>query len=320
MFVIAVVLVSLAVYKFSKNKVFDYKSCLLFLAPFGLILTCFFFVNCLPTIKNEVLQGFWGSNQYCYNSYFFPTKISQIFNFFRFFNCDGEIFESYAVGYTFYNIYLSVIAVCLSFAIFWKNDKFIFSVTTLPFVLGGILGLCHLYPFCPERVIIYLLPIYIILLVKPLDYCTIKNKTLFVSLVLFYIGLINFIGIYKYSVEFLKNKEHVKVAIAKDFVEYLYQSDMKKDDYVYISTVNDISFGLYDREKRVNPEHILVDNLIDINELNDVLPVNSFVYIFKDERYIGFERVEAWINEKADLVYISGGRDFIVYKCKKLRN
>ena len=302
-----------------KNKNVNILSVVSFLLPFGALMTGFFFVNCLPTIQNQVLQDFWQKTTYCYTSYFFPTKIHQVMDYFRFFNCSGEIFKTGASGYTFYNIWLSAIAVVASLVIFFKNDRFKFFLFGAPFALAMILGFFHLYPFCPERIILYLLPIYVILLVKPLDYCDFGKKKLAVFLLIFYFCLINLGNIYSFSKEFLQTKEHIKVATARDFVRYLYNSDVKSDDYIFISTVNDVSFGLYDREKRFKPEQILVDNFVDIEPLNSV-PTGKNVYFYRDEKYIDFGRISDWIKDNCEIIYKKSGDNYTIYKCRKVNN
>ncbi len=317
-FVILTVIMTLFIYNFKKNKSINFSTVLYYFLPLTAIMAVYFFINCLPTIQNEVLQRDWSGNSYCLNIYFIPTNFDHILNFFKFFNCNGEIFKTYVDGYTFFNIYLSIIAVIASFFIWYKNNKFIFGLLTFPFILAILLGLLHLYPFSPERIIVYLIPIYVLFLAKPLDYCAFDKKILSSIILVFYFFLINFSEIYKFSNEYTSNLEHVKVSTAKTFIDFLYHAEVTPKDYILISSVNEISFDFYDTKKLFKQENIISDNFTDTEQL-EKLPANSVIFIYYDEKYLAFERISDWMKKECKILYKIDGYNCIFYKCKKIK-
>jgi len=301
----------------SKQEIKEkFKLFLYYMIPFSIIMAIFFFVNCLPAINNEFLQEFWNTN--ISYAYFLPKKYAQIKEFFQFFTSP------------FGRIYPSMFIFVSTIILLTKKDKFLCGILYLPFVLAIALGYFKLYPLSPERLCLYLIPIFILILFKPLDFISLKKKALSLFIILPIFLNINYKKIFTQYVQFLNGKaiyvindykyryKKEKITLFPQFIDILYHSDITPNDYF----IRDYASGGIIDEKyssKINYQNMKWDEYSDFKDL-ETIPKNSNVYLYISKEYhFDYDQLKEWINKNCTIIYNIKCYNAEFIKCKKIR-
>ncbi|MCR5262193.1 MAG: hypothetical protein K6C94_10220 [Candidatus Gastranaerophilales bacterium] len=320
-FIIGTTIITLFLYKFFKKTLPDdfIKKFLIYAAIPFITAIIFFVVNCLPTLQNNVLQTYWDNNWF--NMFFFPQTTVDWANLIPFFTSGGLNISNY--------IAICVILI-ISLLLMLLKDKFSLSLLSLPFITAALLGYFHLYPFCPERVCLYLIPVGILIIAKLIDNADFKKVKL--SFPVFLIIICSF---YNYrTIDYIiddiinfKDKFFAYGGImrtnSRDFAAFLNQSDISYKDYVVTDSFwaahNVIK--MYDKNNKINHDNIIDSSNADSNiEQLDALDKNSRIYFYISSKfsYFGWNiYLSDWIEQncKIDSTYeVNGGN---VIKCIK---
>lgn len=294
-----------------KNKKFDdLKSFTFFIMPAVTGFIIYFIYNCLPAIQNEGLQNYWH-----YQESFFPKSVSDLNLLINFLTGGG--------GYNCSSVFVSLLFLC-GLGLFFLTDKFFFYILVFPFIISAVLAAFNIYPLAPSRVSIYLAPLFIILISKPCD-LLVKNN-IFINILLF---LCIFLAIpFKDTLLNIKNLLNEKVVYKQSnachFVKKLYQSDITKDDYVYLDLASQVIFEIYDTAKKIHPEQIIysVQYGGKIETTLDMLPTGKNIFFFISDDYIWdnqFEVYSRWINSHCRIIYSQKDDNGDFIKCKKIK-
>ena len=311
------------------------KPFLCYIVPFSLIMTVFFFVNCWPTRNSDVLQDFW-TDTYV----FLPHNLFEIKTLVKF------------LVNPFSKIYPSLLIFAVTFFLLRKKDKYLWEILFLPFAIAIIFGYFKLYPLAHERVSTYLIPIFILILFKSIDFISFKNKVLslfLISLVFFNINYQNvidqyvkifkgeslsIINDYKYIFKFKKEPispiffkgdclyplEIHRVTLFPEFLEILEHSDITENDY-YVR--DNLSFWAIADKKyskvKINDKMRIFDGAGIFDKLYSI-PKDSFVYFYLSQEYhIMYRQLKDWINKNCIVIYNVECYNGEFIKCKKIR-
>lgn len=262
------------------------------------IMAVYFIVNCLPAIKNYDLRNFWDNI-----FYFLPKNFVQIKDLIKFFVSP------------FGRVYPSLLLFVLSFVLLLKKDKFLCSVLFFPFFTAVLFGVLKFYPLCPERVDLYLIPLFILIIFKPTEYISGKNKFLTVFILLVTLSGLNFSKIYSYTSDIISGNsakvisnynnryKREKVTLSEELVEMLYHSDIKEDDYIVRDYTSAYFFDIYDYRKKFQLSHIVWDQYGNFDDFKNI-PQNANIYFYISEEYhFDYKELKDLINRNCEIIY-----------------
>lgn len=288
--VIASVFIVLFFRKYNKQKRKEWlHNGLLFTVILALFLIPYYFINMKSTMRYQDFQDYWT----IFTGAFYPKKID-----------DFKNITDILTGNMLYFSNVMIIAF-ISAILMYIKDKFTLFILFLPFVFSLILGLSGKYPFVPERTILFLIPLFLIIIIKPLDYCLVsvksfirdkKKKIIFaISLVfiLFFVCSLNItefkrinnnlvsgqftnITDYIYEKRYKKERTSNVQAALKMYKKY----GLKKSDYVMAKYADRLVFQLYDNEKLLN--RIIIRNA---EHRFNSLPIGTTIYMYISEEY-----------------------------------
>ena len=256
------------------------KKSLCFFVPYIIVMSIFAYVNCIETLKDDFLKSYWND---CFSM--FPKNYENLQQLISFLG--GEII----------NQNIAVILLILSFLILIFKKDFSLKFIWLVFFFAMLLGILNLYPFSYERVSMYLIPLFILSIVKPIDYINIKNKLLKnLLIILCFILIFNYLKIDEYyeknknnsikeMVQFLWLKEYKqeKSVCAKQFIKLLYELDYSKKEYIYCKCSNFLVLQLFDIEKRIKDDNVCYD--YNYKEYFKNIKSNSIIYFAISSEY-----------------------------------
>ncbi|MGN0005194.1 MAG: hypothetical protein ACI37Z_04415, partial [Candidatus Gastranaerophilaceae bacterium] len=302
------------IFKSFKEKTIrqNLKPFLIFIIPFASVMVWFFFVNCLPTLHNELLRSFW--NDFSTSIFFYPQNIKQI-----------KLMISFVLKCDFYNINLFLylffmLSSLVSFYYLLKNNKFALYILVSPFILALILGIFQLYPFSANRTSLYLIPVIILFIAFSFEninnYTNYFNKYLiknilltsnlticfFIFIFCFYITMFNFEKNYNW---FPNNKE---------LVNLLYKSDIDYNkDYILYEVAH---LTNYDYKKVLKEKNMFC---YYEQEAFQKLKKGSNLYFFD----AGLKTEEAdylsnWLNKNCKKIYDITGINYKLIKYEKI--
>jgi len=300
----------------SKNlKTFLHQS-QYFLVPFATAIMIYFCINCAATIQNAGLQAFWHSTSTF--EYFIPTTLSQIKDFLLFF-----------AGGLYFRPLIVFILFLWGLDCFYKEEKFLFLLYFLPFVFACLLGILNCYPLSPSRVSLYLVPFFILIITKPMDYIDIPlSKSDFlnpknlpqITYSLTVIGTFLLIANAKEAVNtwnyIVSEVELFRWTNAFEFYEILEKSDVSQDDYIFLDASGNGTFYLYDTKNIINKKNIIINWE---RYLLQEIPKGKNIYFFLHELYYNnYAEMTEWVNDNCKIQYEIEGYYGNFIKCKKI--
>lgn len=169
------------------NKINIFKSLLIFLIPISLFSLIIFFLLVIPCTNDITLHSFWFSDNIV-----LTLKTNNIsINFFE--KCINYCLINQNSEILNFPLFLFFIIIFLY--TFYKEDKFKYYFFICVIIFPVILSLMQLYPFGPERIILYLIPIFYLLIFKSFDIDCFKKYYLFCIPIILFL-YVSFRGIY----------------------------------------------------------------------------------------------------------------------------
>ena len=124
--------------------------------------------------------------------------------------------------------------------LFKEKSRFVhLSITSI--ILLIIASYNHLYPFA-ERLILFLLPIFLLYMVKPLDLVCWKNK--FLSIILIILFALSFYPQIGRTMQFLKAVKFDRKEYPREMMEFMTEK-LKPNDIIYVNSSSDADFAYY---------------------------------------------------------------------------
>lgn len=291
-----------------QNK-FSKKVLLTFAIPV-LSLLFLYLVNLGSWHGNERLLEYW---QEAFSGFSFNLFSQNILNSFVFLNEGLNLFILKA--------YLLLLLVTGS-ALLFREDKIKLFLLVTPIFFNMLAAQLHFFPF-KGRLILYIIPIFIILMIKPLDLLTQKTKLvgILALLIIFTTFKDNFL---QYPRLILKNDVRFYRHETKPLFNSLVEN-IQEEDVIYLYHLMDKSFQYYDLQYDF-PKNTVVRGIEEfpksLDEL-DTLPHDKkiwFLFINDDYSKSELPYFRGWLDKNCDIkeYYFSKGAYMISAQRKKI--
>lgn len=275
------------VYNLVKNNKKELIKYLIF--PYFALICVQFFMLVLGTLSDSNLTSYWAEKEFALSS--FSSFISTII-----FLVDGwgiNIFsaqKTFIIGFLFF---IGLIELC-------TKEKLLGYLLIAPFILNAISGMFGLYPFAESRVILYLAPFAMIICLKAFDFLTLKNKK--TEVICFFVFLAFFIISYDRKRKPFYNETNYFYFIcsnAREFVNKLNSTEIKKDDIIILDNASNIAFQLYDKENKYSNNISYEDNLENLTD-------GQHFYIYYNQNFNlpeKHQKIGDWIENEATILH-----------------
>lgn len=266
----------------------------------------YYFTNLHKAISSKYLFSFWTNN-----FGFFPNTYKEFMGLIHFiFNINslyGLVFTSILFAFGAYFLF--------------KNNSFKFWVVVSPILCSLLLGVLHLYPFA-DRLIIFLIPNFIILISSSLDFAGVKEN-LFVRT---FTTLIVFIFIFStncipYFFDFIKYNANYEKSFSKEYIALLKKEMPDKNAIIFTNPLAGRSILTYGKDSPVRENLIITENWS--NPIDDLskLPHKRIVYFYLAHNKINeanasnFAVKQNWIKKNCIILKETKIKDKKFIKC-----
>ena len=204
--------------------------------------------------------------------------------------------------------------------IFFKEKKYEFiNIILLAFLFLIIASTMHFYPFA-KRLILFLIPIFILLLTKPLDRVNFSNriKSFFVLLMLICILLPQLFATFHY----LKIKRLNKGEFPREMMEYMIHN-LKPTDIIFVNKASNIDYYYYSSFYSFKNQAI-IERMTDkpdkeyLDFLNSLPKGNYWFFLPYDSsrlKVIGY--LKNWTKENTKIIYKNEASQSVLIYLKK---
>lgn len=260
-----------------------------------------------------ILSGLFYLKIYLFNSY---TKTSLV-NYWQssFINSDIRFFFHLFVkniGYFFYpvkyNLFI-LIFLFLGLILFYKEKKRVANICLISFLLLILASFLKLYPFF-ERLIIFLIPMFLIFIVKPMDLIKKENKIR--SILIIFIFLITFFPQIKEVNRIIRVKTFSRGENPRQMMKDLMRN-IKEEEIILVPNSSDTEFAYYSSFYDIKNKVIQQRPYIKNNNLNE-LKHGDYCWIFS---VFGTQPdVFQWIMKNAKVIKIftyERNNDYLIY-------
>lgn len=292
-FVLAAGLLNLLIRNFKKENI---KKFLILILPLFVSLLLYFKFFVLNVQNNgHGLAGFWDNN-------FVAMNLSNLFSLFV-----------QNLSYFFYPakllLFIVVLFVCGIILFYKEREKkqginFV-NIALLTFVFLVIASMLHIYPFS-QRLIIFLIPFFIILMAKCADNKEIKFKSFIVAVMILMISFpqLNF------ALKTLKSEHLNKGDFSREMMQYL-AKNIKPDDIIFVNNGSIADFSYYSGFYKIKNETVFKTNGENIDKnyfefLKNLKKGSYWFYLPYDYSYgkdINF--LKNWARENTEILEMS---------------
>lgn len=222
------------------------------------------------------------------------------------------------IRYFFFPLPLVLFALILliwGINIFRKEKSEFFKLSVLSFILLAIASILHIYPFS-TRLILFLLPIFLLLMMKPLDsvLCGKKIKLIVVLLMMLFAFFPQFIAVN----QFIHTKNISRGEYARETMDYM-MKNIKKSDNIFVNSASDVEFYYYSSFYDVKNNVVLERVTNEPSEkylalLNGLKKGYYWFYLPYDSSHTPvFEQISTWLKTKKILYSTQKGRSALLY-------
>lgn len=285
-------------FKLFKEK--NYKHILYLFSGYLIMLSICFIYTIWGTFSNGILDS-WIKES-------FPIK-----NWY-----DFSYLTNYLVSDVFGNNIVSVLFIMGSIVLLLKN-RLLFYILIAPILFNIVSGLFHLYPFAINRVIMYLLPIFTIIVLYPFDcfICKFKSNTA-LKYAVYIMILFCSIFLYFQKIKYIPNmKYYYYRSNAREYIEQLNNRKILSDELIFADTNAEAIFTIYDKENKYKNNRIaymIFHNPLKVIEYSnenkiyhlDELKKGQNIYFYNTDLYsdaVDINTVNDWINKNCKILY-----------------
>lgn len=182
--------------------------------------------------------------------------------------------------------------------VLYKEQSHFLKISSLSFGVLILASWLHLYPFA-ERLILFLLPIFLLLIIKPLDLVSFNKKVK--SVVVIFLFLITFTPQILYAIELFEAKGLDKEEYPREMMEVMVKK-LKATDTIFINNSSDAEFAYYSSFYGVKNKFIQEDADKNISKVQYIAKLNNlkpgYYWFYLPIDYIHVS-VLPWIEEWA---------------------
>lgn len=219
-----------------------------------------------------------------------------------------------SIRYLMFPIKLILFAIILFFTgifLFYRENFKVFKICFLSFFCFLVASFFHIYPFS-NRVILFLTPIYLLFMLKPLDLVSIKKKLK--SLLLIILILLTFYPQIQWLQYYVSTSKMVsKGGNSREMTKAL-AKELEKGDIVWVSNFSNTEFAYYSSFYNIKNEIMQEPQKADrIEFLNSIKKGNNCWFFLT---YDNPKPILEWIDKNADIIKIihsKGLNDYLIY-------
>lgn len=184
--------------------------------------------------------------------------------------------------------------------IYAKEKSVFFSVAILIFISFLIASFAKIYPF-GDRIIVFLIPIYLLFIVKPMDKISIDNRRSFFGWLSLMLVLLTFYPQFIWAKSMLGAKTVSRGEHPREMTKLLSQK-LKKDDLVFVSSFSDTEFAYYSSFYNFKNEIIKEPHKSNRIEVLNSIPKGKFCwfYIVYDDPTMILD----WVNKHTKIINV----------------
>lgn len=196
--------------------------------------------------------------------------------------------------------------------IIYSNEKSeTFKIAILGFATFLIASLFHIYPFS-DRIILFLTPIYILFIAKPLETVSINKKIK--SIILILIMLITFKPQIIWANQYLNSKLNVtKGEYAREMIAIL-TKNIKTNDVIFVSNLSNTEYAYYSSFFKITNKVIMEPQKSNRMEVLNSLPKHQYCWFYLT--FANPESILKWIDKNAKIikmVHAKNLNDYLIY-------
>ncbi len=189
--------------------------------------------------------------------------------------------------------------------IFYKEKSDFLYISIISFLSVILLSKLHIYPFM-ERLVLFLLPMFLLFMVKPLDLISLNKKIM--STLILLICALTFYPQIATTKELLTSEKFDKEEYAREMMATM-MKQIKPDDKIFVNSPSEPDFAYYssfyknkNQKKQEKIKNVIKKNYI--NELNSLPRGNYWFYLPIDYHNIPtLPWVEEWAKSERVIVY-----------------
>lgn len=189
--------------------------------------------------------------------------------------------------------------------LFYKEKSDVFNISIISFLSVILLSILHIYPFM-ERLVLFLLPMFLLFMIKPLDLISANKKTASVFIVLVFV--LTFYPQIAVTKQLVTSEKFDKEEYAREMMADM-MKQIKPNDKIFLNSPSEVEFAyyssFYDKKNFIKQEknkNVIKENYI--NELNSLPQGNYWFYLPID--YLNIPTipwVEEWAKSKQVIYY-----------------
>lgn len=160
--------------------------------------------------------------------------------------------------------------------IFYKEKSAFFNIFALSFLLLVLASLLHIYPFS-DRLILFLLPMFLLCMMKPLDIALEVRK-----IKLFIVLLLMFFAFYPQLSEvnkFIHSKGFSRGEYPREMMDFI-MKNIKKDDVIFIDKNSNTEFAYYSSFYNIKNKIIQEPQKVDDKEFLNSLEKKKYYWFY----------------------------------------
>ena len=138
-------------------------------------------------------------------------------------------------------ILFALILFILGIIIYTKEKSSSFNIAILTFIMFLFSSFLHIYPF-GERVIVFLIPIYLLFIIKPFDLISLNKKVK--SLIIVFIAFLTFYPQINFAIDFFQSKSISKGEFPREMMEFMVKT-IKPSDIIFVNNASNTEFEYY---------------------------------------------------------------------------
>lgn len=189
--------------------------------------------------------------------------------------------------------------------IFYKEKSNFFYISVISFLSVILLSALHIYPFM-ERLVLFLLPMVLLFVIKPLDVISKNKKTTSVFIVLIFV--LTFYPQIALTKQLITSEKFDKEEYAREMMATM-MKQIKPNDKIFVNSPSEVESAYYssfydkkNSKKQEKIKKVIKENYI--NELNSLKRGNYWFYLPIDYHNIPtIPWVDEWAKSKQVIYY-----------------
>lgn len=268
------------------NKLFSYSSFQLFnlYAPTIISLLVYLKIYLFANYTGTNMILYWQNKFLTLNPLTFLSLLAENLKYFFF-----------PVKYVLFTLILLV----WGGVIFYKEKLEFFSICVISFVLVLLASLLHIYPFS-GRLVLFLIPIFLLFLVKPLDTISFDKKIrLFIILML---TLFTFGPQMVKINDFIYSSDISKGENPRELMQFMVEN-LKPTDIIFINRDSNIEYAYYSSFYKIKNKFIQEPQNTDKKEIFNSIKKGSYCWFYVPYGKVRY--VSDWINKNTEVILLN---------------